>query len=77
MDELAGTGDVGFDKGLASATTFAGQRTVTTVAGGTESFADGAGPAARFNDTEGLAADALGRVLIADASTRRLRLAHK
>jgi hypothetical protein len=51
--------------------TLAGQ--VSTIAGGTAGFADGAGAAARFNAPAGLAADAAGNIYVADLLNNRVR----
>ncbi len=46
----------------------------TTVAGnGVRDFADGAGPAARFNGPFGIVVDGEGTIVGADASNHRLR----
>jgi sugar lactone lactonase YvrE len=48
--------------------------TVTTIAGGPEpGFADGKGPAARFNGAMGLALDARGNLYVADTGNHRIR----
>ncbi|HEX8459545.1 MAG TPA: hypothetical protein VF656_19790 [Pyrinomonadaceae bacterium] len=46
---------------------------VTTIAGGAEGFADGAGGAASFNTPSALAIDALGNLYVADTSNHRIR----
>jgi hypothetical protein len=46
---------------------------VSTVAGGTEGFADGPAAVAQFADPMALAVDAEGRLLVADAGNRRVR----
>jgi DNA-binding beta-propeller fold protein YncE len=46
---------------------------VTTLAGGAEGFADGAGGAAAFNTPSALAVDAKGNLYVADTSNHRIR----
>jgi len=46
---------------------------VTTLAGGAEGFADGAGGAASFNTPSGLAIDQSGNLYVADTSNHRIR----
>jgi DNA-binding beta-propeller fold protein YncE len=46
---------------------------VTTVAGATFGFRDGPAEAARFNTPRGLAVDAAGSILVADAGNHRVR----
>jgi DNA-binding beta-propeller fold protein YncE len=46
---------------------------VTTLAGGAEGFADGAGGAASFNTPSALAVDANGNLYVADTSNHRIR----
>jgi len=46
---------------------------VSTIAGGTEGFADGVGAAARFNTPSGLAVDAKGVVYVADTANHAIR----
>ncbi|MDQ1610688.1 MAG: hypothetical protein QOG00_619 [Pyrinomonadaceae bacterium] len=46
---------------------------VTTLAGGAEGFADGAGSAASFNTPSAIAADARGNLYVADTSNHRIR----
>ena len=47
--------------------------TVTTLAGGREGYADGAGAAASFNSPSGLAADEEGNLYVADTGNNRIR----
>jgi sugar lactone lactonase YvrE len=47
--------------------------TVTTIAGGSEGFSDGAGAAASFNTPSGLAISADGNLFIADTGNNRIR----
>ena len=50
------------------------QGVVSTLAGtGTAGFADGPGPAARFNTPSGVACDGLGHVFVADKGNHRIR----
>jgi DNA-binding beta-propeller fold protein YncE len=51
----------------------AGGAAVTTLAGGAEGFADGAGGAAAFNTPSALAVDANGNLYVADTSNHRIR----
>src|SRR5205085_7159943 len=46
---------------------------VTTLAGGREGFADGAGAAASFNTPSALALDASGNLYVADTGNNRVR----
>jgi sugar lactone lactonase YvrE len=46
---------------------------VSTLAGGAEGYADGAGAAAQFNTPSGLAIDAAGNVYVADTANNRVR----
>lgn len=50
-----------------------GARAVTTLAGGAENFADGAGASAAFNTPSALAIDANGNLYVADTSNNRIR----
>ena len=47
---------------------------VTTLAGGNATFADGTGPAARFNQPRGVAVTPTGDVVVADTFNNRIRL---
>ncbi len=47
---------------------------VSTLAGLSAGFADGTGPAARFNGPDGIAVDAAGTVYVADRSNHRIRV---
>ena len=47
---------------------------VSTLAGGTQGFADGTGPAARFKNPFGVAVDGAGMVYVADYNNYRIRL---
>ena len=46
---------------------------VTSIAGGTRGYADGPGPAARFDTPSGLAIDAAGAIYVADTSNNTIR----
>jgi sugar lactone lactonase YvrE len=46
---------------------------VSTIAGGERGFADGVGPAARFNAPSGLAVDAAGTLFVADTGNNAIR----
>ncbi len=47
--------------------------TVTTIAGGSEGFADGVGTAAEFNNPYNVAIDLLGNIIVSDRDNHRIR----
>lgn len=73
----AGTGNVTVQKGTETVTgpsfTYVVSVNVTTLAGSSLGFADGAGAAAKFHYPVGIACDQQGNVYVGDASNHRIR----